>query len=196
MTLTLEVPGRMDALSAVNFMLDKYGEGQVSRLKETVSAVKAETILAQTSVDVQSEGWNFVTEEEKTLTPDVNKQILVPQDITQLVPIGIWRGSDWIIRDGKLYDRRRVSFEFSYPVLVKATRAYEFSELPQQAIQYITVMAAISFVSSEKPEDPVLRMLQGAATRARTMLEQYDNRLGSNNLVDVNPHFSRHRRKR
>ena len=194
--MTLNLPDKLDALGAVNFMLQQAGERRVSRLKETASAVKAEEMLVYASSEVQDQEWNFTTSREIALTRDIEGRVPVSQDITAVFPAGSYVGSDWIIRDGYLFDRRNASFVFSNNPVADVTRNYEFEQLPRQFARLITLRAAISYLAGEKPDSPNITILSRAEARATVAARSYDDRLADNNLVSTNEHFWRHRNPR
>lgn len=193
MAPTLESPKRLDSLSAVNFMLTKYGQQPVSRLKATSDAVEAETLLTTTSISIQSEGWNFCTDSDRSFLPDSSGNINLPADIIEVIPAA---GERYRIIDGKLFNRDKRTYVFDRPVVLEVIQALPFEELPQAARWYITLAATASFITSKKPDDPALRALNEALARAEVALEQSDARIRGANLVGTSPHFNRHRRKR
>ena len=194
--MSLDLPSKLDALGAVNFMLQQSGERRVSRLKETVSAVKAEEMLVYASSEVQDQEWNFTTSRDVSLIRDTEGRVPVSQDITAVFPAGSFVGSDWIIRDGYLFDRRNASFVFSSSPTADVTRNYEFDQLPRQFARLITLRATIAYLEGEKPDSPNITILSRAEARATVAARAYDDRLADNNLVSTNNHFWRHRNPR
>ena len=69
-------------LEAVNIMLSTIGENPVNSLTSgLVDAELAETILGSVSKAVQSEGWNFNTEQKVSFSADTSGHILLPANI-------------------------------------------------------------------------------------------------------------------
>lgn len=194
--MSITLPTKLDSLSAVNFILQQAGERRVSRLKETVSAVKAEEMLSYASAEVQDQEWNFTTSREVPLTRDINGKVPISEDISAVFPAGAFVGSDWIVRSGYLYDRRNASFVFPANPMADVTRNYEFDQLPSQFARLITLRASIEYLSGEKPDSPNITILSRAETRALIAAKNYDDRLADANLVNTNAHFWRHRNPR
>lgn len=198
MAVSLEQPRRMTALDAVNFMLKSVGESPVSVLGPTSkpTAVKAETLLAEYSIKVQSDGYRFAREEYLTLTPTPQGEVYLPDNILSFEPTGASVVED-LVEDGqRLYDSRRSTFIFKKDVTIKAVLARPFKHLPQPARWYITLVAALSFINSENPGSPALRVTSEDLSEAKRALERYDRRLAKGGLRRLNPHFKRLRGNR
>ena len=69
-------------LDAINTMLSAIGEAPVSSLSSgLIEAEIAESILNTVDREVQSMGWHFNTELNKSFAQDTNGEIILPADI-------------------------------------------------------------------------------------------------------------------
>jgi len=135
-------------LEAVNQILSVIGETPINTLVSStlpVDASSAVSLLEEANRAIQSEGWHFNTE-IVTLTPDVLKNIIVPsgtlsidtaKDETQDInPADI---------NGKLYDFKGNTYEFSSPVKLEIISKRVWAEIPEPCKDYITRMASRKF---------------------------------------------------
>lgn len=199
MAVSLERPTRITELDAVNFMLRAIGESPVSNLTTVSkpSAVKAQQVLGEQSLAVQSEGWNFVVEEEMSLEPHATSgYIYLPESIAAIEPAGTSRWDRVQERGGRLYDPVENTYVFTEAVVVKATIALPFDQLPQPARWYIAVKSAIQLVNSEGPGSASLRVVAEDLAEAKRLLEVYDRRLKPGGLRLHNSFFKRMRGNR
>lgn len=195
---SLQNPRRISELDAVNLMLRNIGEDPVSSLGPNAkpTAQKAQAMLAEESVNVQSHPYNFCTEQALKLDPDVNKEIGLPQNILAFQPAP--RSEHLFLQEdgGRLYNSGDSTFKFAEPVYLVAQLAKPFDNLPQQARWYISMAAAIRFASSENPGSPSLRVTSEDVNQAKIALEKYDARLRRGGLRAHNPFFQRMRGNR
>lgn len=196
---SLEAPRRIDELEAVNIILKNSGELTVSSIGSfsKPSAQKARDMLAEESVRIQSDGWNFCTEPNLTLTPNpTTSEIVLPVNILSFHPVG---RSEWmrVLDDGgRLYDADRASFKFKTDVTVSAVLARPFASLPQPARWFITVSAALRYAASENPGGNTVRLTADDLAKAEASLKKFDRRLRKGGLRIHNPHFKRLRGRR
>jgi hypothetical protein len=198
MSVSLERPTRITELDAVNLMLRAIGETPVSSLGPTAkpTAVKAQQILGERSLVVQSEGWNFVVEQELKLEPNSLGEIYLPENIASLEPAGRSQFDSLVERGGRLYDNSKSTFQFTSSVVVRAVLALPFSDLPQPARWYIAVLSALALINEEQPGGAAMRITSQDLSEAKNALERYDRRLRKGGLRRHNPHFRRTRGSR
>lgn len=130
-------------LDAVNIMLSQLGEEPYSTLSGTVTAEvrTAEIVLDEILKDVLSMGWLFNTEEDITLQPDVNDNIIPPTDAINLT-FPHYPKRKYTTRQGKIYDRDNNTFTITATLKVNLTRLFVFEDIPEAARKYVTYRAA------------------------------------------------------
>ncbi len=130
-------------LEAVNEMLSCVGEAPVNQLKTGyIEADIAENILDSIVREVQTVGWNFNTEEDWTLVPDINKQLILPINTLKVDAVEQNSKENWTMRGNKLYNRVSKSYLSDTAVKVTLVILLNFEQLPEAARRYITLKAA------------------------------------------------------
>ena len=68
----------------------------------------------EVNADVQNEGWVFNRENHYPLTPEADGHIYVPENILRMdvYENDVYRTTDLVKRNGKLYDKMNHTFEF------------------------------------------------------------------------------------
>lgn len=135
-------------LEAVNVMLSAIGEAPVSNLNDSalVDATLAQSIINETSVELQTRGLHCNTEINYPITPNVYGEIQLPIGCVKVDTTGVSRDIDATQRGTKLYDRgERSSNKFTTTVYVDMTLLLDFDDLPQHVKRFITVKAARRF---------------------------------------------------
>lgn len=135
-------------LEAVNVMLSAIGEAPVSSLDDPslVDAALAQSILGETSVEIQTRGLHCNTEINFPLVPTVDGEILIPSNCARIDTTDVSRDKDVTQRGNKLYDREERSFtSFTDKIYVDMVLLFGFEDLPQHVRRYITVKAARRF---------------------------------------------------
>lgn len=196
---SLEAPKRITVLDAINIMLSNIGEDPVSSYgpNSKPTAQKARDRLAEESISIQSEGWNFSTELELELEPSpTTKEIMLPDNIQSWHPVGTSANLNLTEQGGRLYDRENSTFQFNQSVFLEAVLARPFDELPQPARWFITLSATIAFANSENPGGSYLRVTADQMSEARRKLLVFDRRLRKGGLRAHNAHFKRLRGNR
>ena len=138
-------------LQAVNTMLSVIGEAPVNSITgtTTVDVSVAKNILDETSMSVQSQGWNFNTHTNyKSLSLDSNNKVPLPVNCVKADANQQYRHLNYTIRNGYLYDMDNHSDTFtSAPSSVDLVLVQQFEHLPEYARRYITVKAARRFAA-------------------------------------------------
>lgn len=134
---------RLTKLAAVNIMLDAIGETPVSSLNSGLpDAEAAERVLLEVSRDVQESGFHCNTDEEITLTPDVDGFIPLPQNTLRVDSSGDDQYRDVVERAQKLYDRENQSDVFTDSIVVDLVIELAYEDLPYRLANYIARKAA------------------------------------------------------
>jgi|SRR6056300_107562 hypothetical protein len=173
-------------LEAVNVMLGNIGESPVTQITSPstlpVSAQTAISVLDEVSRDVQSEGWHFNTVPKLTLSPDINDEILLADDVLHVDTLD--NTKDIVQRGGKLFDRGENTYDFTKDIDVTAVYLLDFTELHEQARRYITLKASRVFqgriVGSQELEQQILR----EELKARQNLEEADGNGADRTIFD------------
>lgn len=131
-------------LDAVNVILKNDGEAPVSTLEEGgfSEASDALSTLREVSRYFQEEGWAFNTDYDRRFTPDINGEIILPQDTLWVRPGASTPSHSFVERGRRLYDMERHTSEFLRPVHIDICQAYPFEDLPSSARSLITIRAA------------------------------------------------------
>ena len=196
------MPTLTSKLEAVNSMLGHIGESPVNSISNTnalpVSAATAISALDEISRAVQSEGWQFNTEVNVSLSPAGDGTITLSGDILELDPIDT--SIDVVQRGLSLFDRSNNTTVFTKDLKVNQTRLLDWDSLPEPARRYITLRASRVFqgriVGSRELEALIARdeykayaalMDFDSGSSDRTIFDSYDvaNRIGINRNYDL-----------
>lgn len=133
-------------LNAVNTMLSVIGETPVNSLTSgLVEAEQAETILAATSREVQSEGWNFNREINKTYPATSFGEIFIEPNVLRADASEGPDSLELVQRGARMYDRGNNTYQIGKSVKLDTVIELDFEELPEVARHFITIKAARVF---------------------------------------------------
>ena len=134
---------RTSFLAAVNRVLQMLGEAPVNSLQGQFGLAKqAEVALNDVSRTIQTEGWSFNTDLEKTLERNSSNEIELSSNVSRVVVDNLeYPDIDVVQRGDKLYDRRNNRYTFDEDLIVDMTTILEWDLLPEHARQYITIKA-------------------------------------------------------
>ena len=134
---------RTSFLNAVNRVLQMLGEAPVNSLQGQFGLAKqAEDSLNDVSRTLQTEGWSFNTDLEKTLERNSSNEIELSSNVSRVVVDNLeYPDIDVVQRGDKLYDRRNNRYTFDEDLIVDMTTILEWDLLPEHARQYITIKA-------------------------------------------------------
>ena len=135
-------------LEAVNVMLSNIGESPVNTLDDSdvVDAGIAKTILKSISREVQTRGYWFNTDIERTFNPTADNRIQLPVNTLRVDAAGTDRtDKDFVQRGRFLWDRVNHTYTITEDVLLNIVVGLDFADLPESARRYITVRAARIF---------------------------------------------------
>jgi len=175
-------------LDAVNDMLSAIGEQPVNSLTGTLpaDALMAKTLLNRTSLRTQSQGWFFNTEQNVELTADSSGIIALPPEIIRIdALLGDHSGSDFIIKDRKIYDLLKRSFDLGANKTLTLTVIYfyEFSNLPVEAQGYIIARASRLYQTHAIGSPRLDGLLLRDEGMAKAELETYETEQGDYNTL-------------
>ena len=176
-------------LSSVNSILMAIGQAPINRIyqKEKYNNNNTElvyinpevafvhSLLMEVNADVQNEGWVFNRENNLPLTPAEDGCIYVPENILRMdvYENDVYRTTDLVKRNGKLYDKLHHTFEFDpqRDIHFNIVWKWEYEELPSVFKRYITLRAS-GRAATQLVTNPQLVQLLGtqeAQTRAACM---------------------------
>lgn len=164
----------MTELDAINYMLSAIGSDPINtQIDDTdVDVANAKRILEQASRNIQRQGWDFNTEENFVLSPNVyDKKILWDDTIIKFTSTD---GNVYAKRGKYLYDVTNKTFEFTQNVTLNIIRALDFEDLPDCFRNYITTQSALAFQQRYQCDSAVVQMLQAEVLEAKADIVQYD----------------------
>tara|TARA_R100001082_G_C4361926_1_gene159820 strand:+ start:319 stop:924 length:606 start_codon:yes stop_codon:yes gene_type:complete len=135
-------------LEAVNTLLSIIGEAPVSQITSNtgVDVSIALQILGETNVEVQSRGWHFNTEIEKSLALDSDDKIPVASNVVQVDASKDYRLQyDITFRNGFLYDVKNKTDVFTSAMIVDQVEVQKFEHIPEYARKLIICKAGRKF---------------------------------------------------
>lgn len=174
-------------LEAVNTILETIGQSPVTTLTASgvLDAEIAKRLLAQASRDCQTEGWHWNKEYDYPISPDAQGYINVPSTALEIEVArteGRWK--DLVRRGSRMYDRRNRTYVFSEPVKFDWTQQLDFTDLPQAARHYITILAALRMQNRALMSDTVEGYTNDDLGRARAVLEAAEHRTNNHNFLN------------
>ena len=173
-------------LEAVNVMLSALGEAPVSSLDDPslVDAALARSILAETSVEIQTRGLHCNTEIDYPLAPTVDGEIKLPANCAKVDTTGQSRDVDVVQRGGRLYDRGERSFtSFKDTLYVDMVLLLSFEDVPQHVKRYITVKATRRFQARLVGSDTLAAFTAQDEQEAQIEFERTEAINEDNNLL-------------
>ena len=132
-------------LEAVNFMLISIGEQPVNTLTDSGAANVsiAQSLLHQTSREIQTVGLASNTEKEYPLALNDENEIPLPNNTLKVDASNVTK--DIVQRGKRLYNREEQTYKFDDTLDCDLVLFLGFEELPQVARNYITIRAARIF---------------------------------------------------
>ena len=185
-------------LHAVNSILAAIGQAPVSRIWNTedkkLSFVNPEVsfayqLLQEVNVDVQNEGWVFNREDYYEFSPDSEGYIKLPQNVLRWdVSDGqIFRTTDVIRRDGKLYDRMHHTFIFKGKLCFDIVWKFPYEDLPSVFKRYITMRAAGRAATQMVANSELTQLLSSQEAQLRAACLEYESNQGDYNFMGFPP---------
>jgi hypothetical protein len=142
----------------------------------------AENILNAETKRVQLQSYDFNTEEDYPLTPDVDGVIKIPDTV-----ISVSYPQEYLnrytIRDGKLYDKYEHTFKIKRQIKASVTFALEFDDLPEAVRYYIAILAAYKFTKRELGSQAVCVYTQEDVLEAKQAFLESELDLGNYSLI-------------
>lgn len=171
-------------LEAINTMLSCIGQSPLNSLEGTKSyfTIAAEKILEDEVKRFQLQGWDFNSEDNYQLNPDINGIIKIPSNMI-MVKLPTLYKNKYVVRQGKLYDKFNHTFVITNPVRASVVFCFPFDELPEVAKEYAKMSAAYKFVKRELGSQATCQYTQEDLMEARVALEQHELEIGEYTMI-------------
>ena len=175
-------------LQSVNIMLSTIGEAPVNSITgtTTVDVSTAINILNETSMSIQSQGWNFNTHlNYKSLSIDSNGKVPLPSNCVKADANHSYRYLNYTIRNGYLYDMDNHTDVFtSAPTSVDLVLVQQLAHCPEYARQYITMKAARRFASRFIGDKEITQLIGQDENEALMAFHQADSQEADANMLN------------
>lgn len=178
-------------LDAVNVMLSVIGQEPVNSLEDARigDAFNALSILRETSITVQTEGWHWNCDENVVLIPDAEGRITFPAETLKAYVIAAYHGYPDVRvskRGPYLYNMRDRTYTFppEFSLRVETISWLPWDYLPEAAKRYIFMRAARVFAARAVGSDNMVVYTQQDEATARAELERDDNQQGAYSMLD------------
>ena len=167
----------MATLEAVNDVLGAIGQSPIQSLDYANPEFSyINNLIDETNRDLQNEGWVWNREQYYPLNPNENNEIpLSPTMLRVDISDGqVWRTTDVVRRQDKLYDKLNHSYFFYQQVYCDIVWLLDYEDLPGAAKRYIVAhsktRAAMQLITN--PE--LTQLLSRDAQLARATLMEYE----------------------
>ena len=178
-------------LDAVNTMLSSIGEAPVSSLSSgLIEAEIAESILNTIDREVQSMGWHFNTELNKSFAQDTLGQILLPADILRADATLKANAPNLVQRGLKMYDRTNHTFVIGTAAALDVVVQLLFDDLPEVAKRYIVLRATRIFQDRVVGSNTLHEFQKRDEAEALVQLKDFDKAADDHNIFDNYDTFS------
>ncbi len=171
-------------LEAINTMLSCIGQAPLNTLQGTKSyfTIAAEKILEDETKRIQMQGWDFNSEDFYEIRPNVNNYVEIPKNLIMIKFPTLYKNR-YVVREGKLYDKFKHTYEIPQPIKCSVVWAFEFEDLPEVAQQYATMSAAYKFCKRELGAEKASQYCQEDLMEARVALEQHELEIGEYTMI-------------
>ena len=174
---------KLTKLSAVNIVLSNVGQAPVTTIdNDNPMVVMAANVVDEVTNSVQSEGWTFNTEKDYPFNPDTSKKINIPANVLQL-DTSYTSELDVVLREGKLYNKREHTYNFSEQVRADVIWLVEFDDMPEAFKQYVAMRAANLYAGRAVGSAEAVRFGEREEAQARAAMIEYETQQGDYNFL-------------
>ena len=174
---------KLTKLSAVNIVLSNVGQAPVTTVdNDNPMVVMAANVIDEVTNSVQSEGWTFNTEKSYPFTPDNTKKINIPNNILQ-IDTSYTSLLDVVLREGKLYNKRDHTYNFTEQVAADVVWLVEFDDMPEAFKQYISMRAANLYAGRAVGSAEAVKFGEREEAQARSAMIEYETQQGDYNYL-------------
>ncbi len=178
-------------LDAVNTMLSSIGEAPVSSLSSgLIEAEIAESILNTIDREVQSMGWHFNTELNKSFAQTPAGEILLPADILRADATLKANAPNLVQRGLKMYDRVNHTFIVGTNAALDVVVQLVFDDLPEVAKRYIVLRATRICQDRVVGSNTLHDFQEKDEQQALVQLKDFDKAADDHNIFDNYDTFS------
>jgi len=177
-------------LEAVNKVLRMMGEAPVNSLAGQFGLAKqAHDTLKETSRTIQSEGWSFNTDYERTLARTAGtNEIDLSSDISRVkIDPYEYPDNEVVQRGLKLYDRRKNTSVFTEDLKADVTYFLDWNDLPEHARQFIMTKAGRTLQEQILGSADLSKINITAEAEARSQFLEEETNAGDHNMIRGNP---------
>jgi len=170
-------------LEAVNIMLSVIGEAPVNTITGTnsVDVSVAKNVLDETSMSIQSMGWNFNIHDNYPLSLDSDNKIPLPANAVQADADD--KSFNITIRNGFIFDLEKHTDIFTKIPEINLVLVQQFEHLPEYARRYINMKAARRFASRFLAEAEIVQLIGQDEQEAMVSFHQADSREADENIL-------------
>ena len=188
-------------LSAVNTILGAIGQSPVTTLgtHTVVNSVSTfdnpeiafvHTLLKESNIDVQNEGWHFNTEDHVKKTPDSNGYITFDTNALRMDLSDTQdKFLDVVRRNGRLYDKVNHTDVWTGDQYVNIVWLFSFEDIPSIFRRLITYKAAGRAATQLVTNPQLVQLIQVQEQSARAACMEYECNQGDHNYLGY-PHES------
>ena len=178
-------------LDAVNTMLSSIGEAPVSSLSSgLIEAEIAESILNTIDREVQSMGWHFNTELNKSFAQTPAGEIILSADILRADATLKANAPNLVQRGLKMYDRVNHTFIVGTNADLDVVVQLVFDDLPEVAKRYIVLRATRIFQDRVVGSNTLHDFQEKDEQQALVQLKDFDKAADDHNIFDNYDTFS------
>lgn len=171
-------------LQAINTMLSCIKHAPINSLTGTLNSfsVTAKNLLESETIRVQLEGYDFNSEDDYPLVPDIDNIIKLPENILKIEIPQIYR-NQYVVRGKKLYDKYNHTYKIPSTLRASVVWGLDFEELPEVAQRYIMMSAAYKFVKRELGSQAVCVYTQQDVQEAKQDLISHELDIGNYSMI-------------
>ena len=155
-----------------------------------IEAEIAETILDTVNTEVQSMGWHFNTELNKSYPQDTNGHINLATDVLRADSTLKVDNPNLIQRGLKMYDRTNHTFNIGKNVALDVVVELNFSDVPEVAKRYMVLRATRIFQDRVVGSNTLHDFQRVDEERALMELRDFDKEADDHNIFDNYDTFS------
>jgi hypothetical protein len=188
--MAAQTTNELTELNAVNSILGAIGQTPVQSLDlENPETSFVYQLLQECNRDVQDEGWVFNREQHYPLTPNSTGEIHIPANILRMdvSENDIYRTTDVVKRDGKLYDKLYHTYKFKRTIYFDIVWLFPFSDLPSVFQRYITSKASGRAATQLVSNPQLTQLLTSQEAQTRAACIEYECNQGDHNMMDFQP---------
>ena len=170
---------------AINICLTTIGEPPLAEgasITGNFEAETASTAIDEALIEVLSHGYQFNTDEDYPLSPS-NGTIVVPEGV--LAIDASQSSSDYIVKEGNLYDKTNLSSVFTEPVKVNITWNTDFDDLHTIPQLLVVASAKAKLYSRVVGVDNMVNLLLQEVQDAKTALLREEIQSGDYSIFDA-----------